>query len=126
MSEYDYRKRCLSQKINCCNNCGTNNDLVVHHINGDRSDNQLENLVPLCNSCHSKLHTSKDPPGILSVYQNKLPESALSFGHEPASGDKGWATETVPIKPETKQLIQERKKDGKTYDLWMREQMGVE
>jgi len=36
------------------------------------------------------------------------------------------ATETIPIKPETKQLIQERKKDGKTYDLWMREQIGVE
>ena len=36
------------------------------------------------------------------------------------------ATETIPLKPETKQLIQERKKDGKTYDLWVRERMGVE
>jgi hypothetical protein len=36
------------------------------------------------------------------------------------------ATETIPLKPETKQLIRERKKDGKTYDLWMREKMGLE
>jgi len=36
------------------------------------------------------------------------------------------ATETIPLKPETKQLVQEHKKDGKTYDLWMRELMGVE
>ena len=36
------------------------------------------------------------------------------------------ATETIPLTPETKQLIKERKKDGKTYDLWVRELMGVE
>jgi hypothetical protein len=36
------------------------------------------------------------------------------------------ATETIPLKPETKQLIKERKKDGKTFDLWVRERMGVE
>lgn len=36
------------------------------------------------------------------------------------------ATATIPLKPETKQLIQKRKKDGKTYDLWMREQMNLE
>jgi hypothetical protein len=36
------------------------------------------------------------------------------------------ATETIPLTPETKQLIQERKKDGKTYDLWVREQIGIE
>jgi len=36
------------------------------------------------------------------------------------------ATETIPLKPETKDLINERKKDGKTYDLWIREVMGVD
>jgi len=36
------------------------------------------------------------------------------------------ATETIPLTPETKELVKERKKDGKTYDLWLREMMGAE
>lgn len=36
------------------------------------------------------------------------------------------ATETIPLKPETKQLLKERKKEGKTFDLWVREQLGVD
>jgi len=35
------------------------------------------------------------------------------------------ATETICCKPETKRLVKERKKDGETYDLWLRKQLGV-
>lgn len=31
--------------------------LVVHHINGRKWDNNTENLLILCKSCHSKLHS---------------------------------------------------------------------
>jgi len=30
------------------------------------------------------------------------------------------ATATIPLTPETKQLIKERKPDGVTYDYWLR------
>jgi len=37
------------------------------------------------------------------------------------------ATETIPLRPETKDLIKERKPDGETFDLWVRrEALGIE
>jgi hypothetical protein len=47
-------------KPNRCEQCGTNRwrmrplSLCLHHINGDRHDNRLENLVLLCPNCHSQ------------------------------------------------------------------------
>ena len=32
------------------------------------------------------------------------------------------ATERLPLRPETKRLIDEEKDDGETYDLWIRRQ----
>jgi 5-methylcytosine-specific restriction endonuclease McrA len=42
-----------------CENCGITEwlgqpiNLEIHHINGDRSDNSLNNLMILCPNCHS-------------------------------------------------------------------------
>jgi squalene cyclase len=36
------------------------------------------------------------------------------------------ATKTLPVKPETKNLVDEQKPDGVTYDYWVRKQLGVE
>lgn len=47
-------------KPNCCEGCGINRwreralSLCLHHINGDRHDNRLENLQLLCPNCHSQ------------------------------------------------------------------------
>ena len=35
-----------------CKICGSEVDLDVHHIDGDHSNNVLENLVYLCRRCH--------------------------------------------------------------------------
>jgi hypothetical protein len=55
----DYRERCLDERISCCWVCGSTDELEVHHINGDRSDNDLSNLLPLCEDCHSEVHYEK-------------------------------------------------------------------
>lgn len=50
-------------KDGCCEGCGLNSwrekplNLALHHINGDRLDNRLENLELLCPNCHSQTET---------------------------------------------------------------------
>jgi hypothetical protein len=47
-------------KQNCCEQCGIARwhkrplSLCLHHLNGERHDNRLENLVLLCPNCHSQ------------------------------------------------------------------------
>lgn len=48
-----------------CIECGEVNDLTIHHLNGKgrnfankglKPDNNLNNLIVLCRSCHGRLH----------------------------------------------------------------------
>jgi len=42
-----------------CAKCGSKEQLLIHHINEDHSDNTLENLQVLCSPCHTTLHKTK-------------------------------------------------------------------
>jgi len=79
MTEMKYREKCLSQKISVCNICGNGSpeNMVVHHINGDREDDRLENLVPLCRSCHSKVHHKTNHNRTVEEYTEQLPKESL-------------------------------------------------
>ena len=46
-----------------CERCGANSSLCLHHIDGDRTNNSLENLLTVCAACHTRLHweTGKEP-----------------------------------------------------------------
>ena len=39
-----------------CEECGQSYDLLVHHIDHDRSNNEFENFQVLCTSCHAIEH----------------------------------------------------------------------
>lgn len=39
-----------------CEICGTTESLVVHHIDENRGNNSLDNLITLCNKCHQQVH----------------------------------------------------------------------
>ena len=39
-----------------CLNCGSDEDVTIHHENGNLEDNSLGNLVALCRKCHNELH----------------------------------------------------------------------
>lgn len=40
----------------CCEICGSNKNVDVHHIDGNPQNNDLSNLQRLCRSCHIKVH----------------------------------------------------------------------
>ena len=42
---------------NKCSICDTEQNLQVHHKDGNRNNNQPENLITLCNSCHLRVHS---------------------------------------------------------------------
>jgi len=52
----DYRQKCLREKGKACRGCGDTRHIEVHHIDGDRSNNDIQNLIPLCTACHRAIH----------------------------------------------------------------------
>ncbi len=57
--EYSYRQLALDHLPHKCANCNYDKHiqvLVVHHIDGDRTNNNLSNLKILCRNCHYEVH----------------------------------------------------------------------
>jgi 5-methylcytosine-specific restriction endonuclease McrA len=109
----EYRVKCLKQKLNLCNVCGSTGKLSVHHIDGDRSNNSLDNLVPVCQSCHSKIHSPNSHDAVTDEYTEKLPPSSLNRGNKPHT-DKNAPT-TIRIASDTRDRLRAEKNGGETY-----------
>lgn len=62
----------------CCESCGAGSLLGLHHKDGDRMNNSLENLATLCASCHTSEHwrTGKQP-------WRRHPSSCVVCGKQP-------------------------------------------
>jgi len=54
----NYRRKAFEEHGEECANCESNEGIEVHHLNGDREDSDVENLLPLCRHCHRRLHRS--------------------------------------------------------------------
>lgn len=39
-----------------CDLCGSTKNIHIHHKDGNREHNGVDNLMILCNSCHGKIH----------------------------------------------------------------------
>ena len=51
------RKEVLERDCYCCQTCGANYSLNIHHISyKNMGDEPLEDLVTLCQDCHTSLH----------------------------------------------------------------------
>ena len=44
----------------------------IHHIDGNRSNNSLDNLILLCSSCHHSVHTPSNKDEIILAFRSKL------------------------------------------------------
>lgn len=59
------RLKALKRDSYKCNRCGMTNSehkrkygygIFVHHLDGDRKNNKIDNLITVCHGCHSKIH----------------------------------------------------------------------
>ena len=54
-----YRKIAFINLPKFCAKCFSNKSLIVHHLDKNRRNNQLNNLIILCRSCHYKIHQER-------------------------------------------------------------------
>jgi hypothetical protein len=114
MPKLGYREKCLAQKINACNVCGTDDSLIVHHLNGDQADDRLDNLMPVCRSCHTRIHQSRDPTGQVKQLQERLPDDAVR-DHEPLA-----VKPTLSVPDSLLESVDGQRRGGQTRSEWVR------
>lgn len=56
-----YRYNAMKNRTPLCEICGFDKDyaIEVHHIDGDRSNNNTNNLMLVCANCHRGIHKNK-------------------------------------------------------------------
>lgn len=106
----NYRALCFKEHGGKCALCDSGENVVAHHINGDRSDDRVENLLPTCRSCHSKIHM-----GIETELAEKLPAEARIDRPEVPSPNRTENT-TIRVTPEVADNLHDRKERGESYD----------
>lgn len=58
-----FRKKAFQNYENICNKCKAKNNLLVHYIDENRNNNNLENLEILCKRCHQLHHEKRNSLG---------------------------------------------------------------
>ena len=56
ISQDYYRRIAFENLPNICEICNSKNQLRVHHKDRNRQNNDLDNLMIVCKSCHNKIH----------------------------------------------------------------------
>jgi len=109
MSGREYRKKALDAHGERCVVCGESED-VIHHKDGDNSNNTVDNLTPLCAACHQKVHA-----GIADNEESA--QLIRELGKHPVF-DPDYTTQTVS--DELADELYERKRRGESYEdvIW--------
>ncbi len=88
MTDRSFRQKVIDEYGNECLLCGRSpsdgydrrQGLSTHHVNGDASDNRLENVIPVCQSCHIHIHRSDTPP--YRKWHRQLPLEARNYWNQ--------------------------------------------
>lgn len=56
------RKAIIERDNYICRICGNDENLHVHHIDSNRTNNNTSNLVTLCSDCHRAVHEERYKP----------------------------------------------------------------
>ena len=113
----NYREKCLEAKGEECVACDSTENIVAHHKDGDRSNDDLDNLVPLCASCHARLHATENPPERLRELWEQIPDHARA--NRPDTGVKGNRKD-IRVHEETKRDFKEFIPGGVTQNYAVR------
>jgi len=76
-----YVERAINHYGKICSICESIKNIEVHHIDFDRTNNEIENLKVLCKSCHKKVHwkeRKKDPVWMKAFRENRSGEKGPS------------------------------------------------
>ena len=58
------KKEVFTRDNNLCQICKRNIKILIHHIDGKKRNNRLDNLIVLCNQCHTSIHGMKRHHGV--------------------------------------------------------------
>lgn len=76
-SDSDYRKKAIEEYGERCKLCESTRDIRVHHIDGDRENNSLDNLLVVCAKCHADIHSPQRVGLPHDRFTNHLPQSSI-------------------------------------------------
>lgn len=113
-----YRRVCLDTKGEECEICGTTEEIVVHHVDGDRENNAIDNLVPVCKSCHGKIHTGAEG---YEEWFEQLAESARIYDSTPTVRERTNVNMYLPEK-----VVNDMKMRHSELDVKWRRKFGQE
>lgn len=103
MSTTDYRELCFEHHTHECANCGSTTAVEVHHRDGDRTNNNADNLIPLCRGCHRMVHSAS----------SEMPELVRELGKTPRDNSEKT---TLSISKKLADSLYTRKNRRETYE----------
>lgn len=59
----EHISKMIRERDKCCLFCKSEFNLIVHHIDCNKHNDNLDNLITLCRSCHSKYHNQRRKNG---------------------------------------------------------------
>jgi len=60
-----------------CEICSGERELVVHHIDADDTNDDLDNLLLVCRTCHGRVHSPNEHGEQWDRLTRELPDSSL-------------------------------------------------
>ena len=95
-------------KKDICEICGQEGGNELHHINGNPTDNRIENLQILCPNCHSKTETFRGKNSSIGRRHKSPEELTLSEEEVKEREQKRRESKRIPIEEWKRQPLPDR------------------
>ena len=95
-------------KKDICEICGREESNELHHINGNSTDNRIENLQILCPNCHSKTNNFKGKNSSIGRRHKSPQELILSEKEVKEREQKRRESRRIPIEKQKRKLLPDK------------------